>query len=440
MPKIFYVGASLQLLIKKITGKLLFLQIDFCINFYNNIRESIMKNISPLTFKKIITITSIVIIMGLVGGIYAWSIFISGLERQYGFTTTQSQLIFGLTIASFTITMILAGRLETKFSPRLILITGGFLFLAGYLIAAFSVGNFLLVLFGIGIISGMGIGSCYMSSLILAMRIYPEKKGLISGIAVGGFGAGAILTSFIVDFLYKINFNLNEIFIFISLAYGSAIIILSLSAENIKSKESNSSSLKDIFKIIKDRRIAALSLGIFSGTFSGLLIIGNLKKIGISYGIDAYISTLSISVLSIGNMSGRIFWGFLSDKIGGDLSIKLSLLFQALLISSVIAFNNSPIAYLIVVFLIGLGFGSNFVLYARETAEIFGVDKVGTIYPYIFLFYGVAGIAGPTIGGKIYDYLNSYSLALLISSLICLTGLLLYYYTISKEIKAVESH
>ena len=127
------------------------------------------------------------------GGVYAWSTFIGPLQQHYGFTAAQTQCIFGVTIATFSLAMIPAGRLLPRYGPRCLTIISGILFALGYLIAAMSEGNFVLMLLGIGVIAGAGIGFGYVCPLVTSLAWYPHKRGLVIGFVVAGFGAGAVV-------------------------------------------------------------------------------------------------------------------------------------------------------------------------------------------------------------------------------------------------------
>jgi OFA family oxalate/formate antiporter-like MFS transporter len=199
---------------------------------------------------------------------------------------------------------------------------------------------------------------------------------------------------------------------------------------NIKMKEVIST---EIFK--------KLFTGIFLGTFAGLLIIGSLKIIGEQSNINNHILILGVSLFAASNFLGRLTWGFLSDYIGASISIFLALLIQSIAIISLDIFELTAISYMTLSFLIGFGFGGNFVLFAKETAQIFGVQKLGIIYPYVLLGYAIAGIAGPAVGGILFDLSDSFFFGIIIASVMSFLGsmLLLNQYIISQKNKLIKN-
>ena len=136
------------------------------------------------------------IIQSCLGGIYAWSVYTPALIEHYNLTAAQLGLIFGLTITTFTIAMVGGGRLLTVWSPRSCSLACAALFGGGYWLASFSAGNFWVLLLGAGVMSGAGISLGYLSALTVCIQWHPAHKGLITGIAVAGFGGGSVIVSF----------------------------------------------------------------------------------------------------------------------------------------------------------------------------------------------------------------------------------------------------
>jgi len=164
----------------------------------------------------------------------------------------------------------------------------------------------------------------------------------------------------------------------------------------------------------------------FSGTFSGLLIVGNLKPIGLSYGAAKVYATIAISMFAIGNSLGRIIWGRIMDSHGGKKTITTALLVMAVVVVLVLVLSSNSLLFIIVALLVGFGFSANFVLFATEVTHIYGIENLNNIYPSVHLSYGVAEIIGPIIGGKLFDINGSYDLAIIIATSISAIGAVAY--------------
>ncbi|PKM36265.1 MAG: MFS transporter [Gammaproteobacteria bacterium HGW-Gammaproteobacteria-10] len=376
--------------------------------------------------KKILTVSASFIVMLCIGSLYAWSIIAAELIENYNFSASQSQVIFGTLIAIFPVTMIFVGQLGKKVKHRYFGYTSGLLFFIGYSLASYSQGNFILILLGIGVLVGIATGFGYWVALTSPVQWFPEKKGLITGITAAGFGLGAVFMSEISEIILDNGYNVLQLLNIIGLSYGLIIFTFSNLIYQIQNKTNDKERPVKTSQFIHSKIFRQLFLGIFLGTFAGLLIIGSLKIIGGQYDISNHILVLGVALFAIANFLGRLIWGFFSDHLGANLSIFLALLVQSIAIISLNIFTLSDISYLILTFFIGFGFGGNFVLFARETAQVFGVKNLGIIYPYVFLGYAIAGIAGPISGGFLYDISGSFFYAIILASFMSLAGSLLF--------------
>lgn len=381
--------------------------------------------------KKYLTVFASFLIMLCIGSVYAWSIIASELIKNHGFSASQSQIIFGTLIAIFPLTMIFVGRIGENFKARYIGYISGLLFLAGYLLASFSNGSFALVFLGVGILAGIATGFGYWASLTTPIQWFPEKKGLITGIAAAGFGLGAVVMSGIAERVLLSGKDVLQLLAIIGVVYGLAIVVLSnFISQNplvVKKEAVNAKAFLSSTIFIK------LVVGIFLGTFAGLLIIGSLKIIGGQFNISTHYLVVGVSVFAVANFLGRLLWGLMSDYLGASLSIFLALLVQAAAILFLNLVPLTAVSYLVLSFFIGFGFGGNFVLFAKETAQLFGVQNLGIIYPYVFLGYAIAGIAGPFSGGFLFDISGTFAWAIYLASLLSLAGSVLFLLQFFKE-------
>jgi len=373
--------------------------------------------------KKYLSVISSFVIMLCLGGVYAWSIIASELMDAYSFSAAQTQVIFGLVIAIFPITMIFAGKMANKLGSRILAIASGIFFGAGYLLSGFSGGNYYIILIGVGILAGIGTGLGYLVALSTPVKWFPEKKGLITGVAAAGFGLAAFVLSLAIEDFLKQGNDILRIFKMIGLIYGLIIIIFSNFLTAPVTKEKQQKIQSEVFFSSKFRMLFS---GIFFGTFAGLLIIGSLSSIGAQYQINDHMLVVGVSVFAVSNFLGRLSWGFLSDHIGASISIFAALTLQAIsiLLLDLIPLDN--ITYILLSFFVGFGFGGNFVLFAKETAHLYGVNNLGIIYPYVFLGYALAGIIGPQAGGLLFDHYQNYYAAILLASAMSLLGAILF--------------
>jgi OFA family oxalate/formate antiporter-like MFS transporter len=360
--------------------------------------------------KRLFVLPAVVLVQSCLGGLYAWSAFAPSLQKDFGYTAGQTQLIFGLSIAAFTLSMVFAGRLLLPWGPRRVALLGGLLFASGYLVSSASDGQFLWILIGSGLLVGVSIGFGYVAALTTGIQWFPTHKGLVTGAAVAGFGAGAIILSSLTEKLMHSGFTVLDLFRFVGLVYGAVVCIgatflfrpppVPVQHRNVSVKE-----------LLKDRVFLKLVTGIFCGTFAGLLVIGNLKSIAIDAGASSETATAAISFFALGNASGRLAWGWLFDRFGYPV-IPASLLFLCAALILLLMARFEPLVFSLCALGVGFGFGACFVLYAAQVALRYGAEQVASIYPLVFLAHGVAGITGPPLGGFLRDYTGSYLWAL----------------------------
>ncbi len=369
-----------------------------------------------------VVLTASIVLQVCLGGLYAWSAFVPALRAAHGLSTAQTQFIFGVLIATFTVVMVAAGRLQERFGPRPVAMVGGVLFGAGYLAAGFSDGSFLSLTACIGLLAGAGTGFCYVCPLAACVRWFPSHKGLVTGLAVAGFGGGAVLLASWADALLARGLDVLAVFRWIGLTYGAAILAaacaLSVPARRFGGARRRGPTAAALFR---DRVFWALALGMFAGTFAGLLVVGNLKPMAAAAGVAPWWAALAIGAFAVGNATGRITWGFLADRLGSR-AIPLSLAFLVAATLCLLGVRRWDLAFAGGAMLVGFGFGACFVVYAAHVASRYGPDRVGTVYPPVFLAYGLAGIVGPAAGGFLLDLTGTPLAGLVLSAAVAAVG------------------
>ncbi|WP_462318273.1 MFS transporter [Marinilabilia sp.] len=374
------------------------------------------------------TVFAAVITMLSLGSIYAWSIYVPKLVSEYDFSTSQTQLVFGFFIAVFTIAMVLGRSLLARLGGKKMAFISAFIYTLGYILIKSLGVNFTVLLIGISLLGGIATGIGYLISISIPVEWFPEKKGLITGIVSAGFGGGAIAESLVAQELFVAGFDLPDILLTVGVGKGVLLMLSSFFFER-RDLEHHVVKLIPFNQLIKHHGFRKLFIGIFTGTFAGLLVIGNLKPIGEQFTIDETTLVLGITVFSIANFTGRLFWGWLNDFVAGKILIPLSLLMMGVFTLVIGIIPLTPALYLFIAFAVGFSFGANFVIYAKETAQIYGIGNLSKIYPFVFLGYGISGIAGPFIGGYLRDLFGNYENSVYVASVLCVVvfiGMLIF--------------
>ena len=385
-----------------------------------------------------------VLIQLCLGAIYAWSVFTKPLVEA-GWTKAQTQGVFAAGLATFAVIMVLAGRLMPKLGPRTVAMAGGVVLGLGYILGGLiGKTDFTGLLILIGIVGGAGIGLAYVVPIAVGMRWFPDKKGLITGLAVAGFGFGALLWVKLAGSWGQLlaSQGLSTTFVIYGIVFLICVVIGGIwmkfppegwkpegwtSPEETSSKATGSVNFTS-YQMLKTPQYYMILFTFIFGASAGLMSIGLMKLFPMAalkangYGVaaaSAIAGTAMAVFYSLANGFGRIAWGAISDKIGRKLSIILMMSIQGIVVIAFQKMAGTPALLYLGAALIGFNFGGNFALFPTITADTFGTKFVGQNYGWIFLAYGIGGIFGPILGGKLGD-LNQFPLAFTICGILCL--------------------
>ena len=381
--------------------------------------------------KRWIALFASIIMQSCLGMVYAWSAFVPALEREHQITAARSGLVFGVCIASFTVSMVFGGQLQKKYGPRIVGLIGGLIFFLGYLTGALSNGSYAMILGGFGLLAGMGIGFAYVCPLVTGVKWFPHHKGLITGLTVAGFGLGGVFFAKAAQHMLNNGMPILSIMGRVGDIVGLTVMLCSAFLFVPYKAGENSSAIIDnhnLREIFKERQFQFLFSEMFCGTFGGLLIIGNLKSLGISKGFVPEAATLAVMLFAAGNAAGRVTWGAVYDRIGKRIIVGCMLLLA--LGAVVMGFLTDKVSFYCATLIVAFAFGGYFVLYAARVADVFGVGRLSDVYPFVFLGYGIAGLAGPPVGGWLLHITESAFLPCIAVIIIAAVGSVISYMSV----------
>ncbi len=404
-----------------------------------------MKN--PIRNRGIVVFAAILIQFCL-GAIYAWPVFTEPL-KEAGWSGTQTQAAFSAGLATFAIVTVIAGRMMARRGPRPIAIAGGLVLGLGYLLAGLlGPTRFWTVLLCIGVVSGAGIGLAYVVPIAVGIRWFPDKKGLISGLAVAGFGFGATLWVKLADSWGRLleTIGLGQTFILYGILFmvmtGIGCIWMVFPPEGYtpagwssktEDKKASPTAEFESREMLKTVPFYLIFLTFTIGAAAGLMSIGLMKLFPkpelMKSGLDgirasAIAGTAMAVFFALANGLGRILWGAVSDRIGRKRSLVIMMATQGVFVFLFQYMAGIPFLLYLGATLIGFNYGGAFALFPTITADTFGPRHIGQNYGWVFLAYGVGGIFGPLLGGRLGD-MGNFPLAFAICGVLCLVGALL---------------
>lgn len=354
------------------------------------------------------------------GVLYAWSIFGGALKTDHHWTSAEAALPYSVAIIFFALLMVPAGRLQDKIGPRWVATLGGLLIGAGCILASFIGDTVPGMVFSFGVLAGSGIGLGYASTTPPAVKWFsPEKKGLVTGLVVGGFGLASIYIAPLSKFL------LAEYGVFESFRYlGVLFLIITLPLAQLITNpdtpkvSSNKKAIKIVDmnwkEMLKTKEFYQLWVMFFIGAMGGLMIIGHLKTIAKVQLPGKDLGFALVAFAAIANAIGRPAAGVISDKFGRGKTMAVLYLIQAGVLFVFASFDSFP-AILAGAMVMYFAYGSMLSIYPSACGDNYGTKNLGLNYGIMFSAWGVGGFVGPMVGGLINDKTGDFGLAFAIA-------------------------
>ena len=349
------------------------------------------------------------------GILYTWSMFKGAIEKEFGWQGSQLNDPYALCCLVFAFSMILAGRCQDKFGPRLTASIGGLLVGAGFVLCS-TTNSYAVWLLGFGVLAGLGIGCGYSSATPPALKWFPPSKtGLIAGLVVAGFGLAPVYLAPTSQYLlghYQIKISMLMLGIaFVVIVCGLAQLLVNppagyvaavKGATGAAAKPAPASSSPG--EMLRSPTFWLLWVIYFIGAGAGLMVISSVS--GMAKKTMGEAAFIAVAVMAIGNAAGRICAGLLSDKIGRRWTLMLVLLIQAALMFIAIPVTASTegakFVIVLVATLIGFNYGANLSLFPSFTKDLWGLKSFGVNYGILFTAWGVGGFALSRLSQMLY--------------------------------------
>jgi OFA family oxalate/formate antiporter-like MFS transporter len=357
------------------------------------------------------------------GAVYAWSIFRVPLAKQFGWSISEVTLTFTISIFVLGFAAFFGGLWLNRKGPRVVALTGGVLYGLGVFLASFSHKLSWLYL-TYGVIGGIGLGLGYIVPVAVLVKWFPDRRGLITGIAVGGFGAGALITAPVATRLIQ-SVGVLSTFAYLGIAYLIVTVVTGLFMQNPPdgwkpvgwTRTTNQTSHRagrdfTLSEALKTWQWYALWLLLFLNTCAGISIISQEAPLfQEETRVTAAIAASMVGLASIGNAVGRVFWAWVSDLI--TRSATFFVMFVAQILLFWLLPNIATAWFLtIVTFVVLMCYGGGFGTMPAFTADYFGPKNVGPIYGLMLTAWGFASVFGPLLIAHMRETAGSYRGAL----------------------------
>jgi OFA family oxalate/formate antiporter-like MFS transporter len=360
------------------------------------------------------------------GAAYGWSVFVAPLVALTGWTLTQVSLNFTLAIAFLGVGTIIGGLAQDRVGPRPVATLAGIIYGASYLLGGYFAARHSLagMYASYGLLGGIGMGMGYITPVATITKWFPDRRGLMTGVAVAGYGAGALIMS---PFAARsiLARGVPATFEILGVVY---LILVVLAAQCYRNPPAGwrPAGWRPTGRVAKaatsyDFTVAGamrtlpfwmLWTMLFVNVSAGIMIISQASPMAQQLAHMTPVAAAGVvGLISIFNGAGRVFWAWVSDYVGRArvyfllYAIQVVIFFMLPRVSNVTLFGAS-------LAVIGLCYGGGFGTMPSFTADFFGSKFMGGIYGWILLSWGAAAIPSPILIARLRQTTGRYDRAI----------------------------
>ncbi len=388
-----------------------------------------------------------------IGSGYAWSVYAGPLIKTFGWSAAATALTFTIANAVSPICMITGGKIQDKFGPKWVIFAGGIVFGGGIFLSGLTK-SLPWLYFSYGILGGFGMGLVYSCTIANTVKFFPDKRGLVAGMATAGYGFGPVLLAPLSQSLIASNgvlftFKTLGIAYLVIIVVGSQFIMKAPAGYKpegweppVSAASANTGKEKTWAQMLADPLFYLLFSMLTIGATSGLMIISQASPIAQEVvGVTPEEAAFAVSLVAIANMAGRISWGAVSDKIGRYNAIPIMyIILAAAMFTLTLVSTGGFIMYVLAVMFVGFCFGGFMGVFPALTADCFGAKNNGVNYGFMFGGFALGGYIGPVMAASIKAGNNGdYTNAFLIAAAMCVLGIVITFIVRKMNTRAKET-
>lgn len=386
--------------------------------------------------------------------LYAFSVFIKPLRAQFGWTAAEVSLAYAICCLVFGLMTFPAGRLSDKIGPRTVVLIGGVILAIGFFLTSTITTKYQLYLY-YGLIAGFGGGMVYLPPIATAPKWWPDRRALATGLTVVGLGLGSFIMGPLATGMINYFGGALPVFRYVGIAMGVMAVIAAFCLQNPPPgykpagwnppapKEGAPKAGRDFTHEESTRtpQFWLLYLAYFGGSFAGLMLTGHIANHGIVEmskvlaaikGVDvaalpkdlpelkqiAMYGSYAVSSFAAFNALTRVLIGAIADKVGTRVCFLVTFTLQVLAMLVLFPVGKTLALLCLVAAVLGWNYGAMFTLFPATCLNYFGPTAQGSNYGLLFTAWGLAGFAGPYVGGMLLDSTKSYSAPFLVAAVI----------------------
>jgi len=370
------------------------------------------------------------------GSLYAWSVFVAPLEKEFGWKRADTSWVFTWAVVVFAIAFIVAGRLQDKLGPFKISMVGCILLTVGFLLSARTT-SLPYLIFTFGILVGIGNGFGYATPIPVMAKWFPDKRGLAVGLAVAGYGGGSAIFGPLAQLYLIPHYGWRTTLVILGVIFFGMTLVGAFLLKNppvgyrppgwTPAPAAKAAATTYEFRPGEMWRTPTayfMWVAYALGASAGLMVISQLVPFAKSMKIPTEaLQTLTLIVGATGNASGRILSGWMSDTLGRLNVLRLMIGISAVAMPILYLTGSNVTMLYLMVFIVYWCYGTQLSVNASTTSDFWGTKNAGINYGLLFTSWGVAGVIGPRIGGKLFDTYKDYKYAFYTAAVLAVVAL-----------------
>jgi OFA family oxalate/formate antiporter-like MFS transporter len=370
------------------------------------------------------------------GTAYIWGVFQPEVMKQFGWSAATTALTFSFLLGTLTFGSTFGGLIQDRFSPRPVVIGGGIILGIGFILACFTTaGTPWWLWMSYGIIGGFGMGTTYSTTIACCQKWFPDRRGFITGVIVSALGFGGLVFTPIAQMLIK-QTGVLPTFMWLGVIF---IVVCTLGGLFITNPPAGFAPAgwtppapkpgarhgQDFtpLDVLKTPQFYLVIATFMLATAAGLMVIPFAKVLGLNGGLSPAAATFGVMVIAMCNSFGRLFWGWMSDKVGR----KNTLLMLTLLAGISILFVAAAQSYLILALIgvVAFSYGGFLGTFPAITADYWGMKNMGVNYGMVLLGFGIGAVASAFVAGYYKDVKGDFTTPFIIASIAAFTATVL---------------
>ena len=371
------------------------------------------------------------------GSLYAWSVFVAPLEKEFGWKRADTASVFGWAVIVFALSFIIAGRLQDKLGPFMVSITGCILLTAGFLLSAKTTSlTYLIICFGI--VVGIGNGFGYATPIPVMAKWFPDKRGLAVGLAVAGYGGGSAIFGpmanlwLIPTYGWRATFTILGAIFFVMTLVG-AFLLKNPPAGYRPEGWTPAPASKVVAttyeftpgETLRTPAFYFMWIAYALGTFGGFMVISQLVPFAKSMAIPAgALTAITLVIGASGNASGRILSGWMSDAMGRLNVLRLMIGISAVAMPILYLTGKNVMLLYVMVFIVYWCYGTQLSVNGSATSDFWGTKNAGINYGMLFTAWGVTGYGASKVAGMLFEKYKNYEVAFYTAAALAVVALL----------------